>query len=265
MKKKTITLVVYMLVCISLVSVGFAAWIITGGDETHTSGNVTATTVTDKSLSVTNEAWVDGKDSIHFGAPKELPDTDYKWLQSAATDATDYENLSVTYSFTLSTGSPLGEAVYKVNGSFTAPDFTFEKDEEELNLVTLGYVTEATISAKVGNVTIDPTSNSDDFISDLEAAIQDVEANSVDIQITISCDWGLAFGGDNPYEFFNAQAGGTEYKGTYYKGGITKPTYKDFALEALTNLQTGLPLATAKGFAINLEFLELDSKPAQNN
>ena len=112
MKRKTITLVVYMLVCISLVSVGFAAWVITGGTSTNAGGNVTASTVTDSSLSTSQITWSDGS-TIHFGAPVDasgnlIENSEENWFQF---NGTDKQVLSVTFSFDLKAGSDANSSI----------------------------------------------------------------------------------------------------------------------------------------------------------
>lgn len=212
MKKKTITLVIYMLVCISLVSVGFAAWIITGGTSTETTAGIEASQVTDKSLNIVESKWtqydkltqkdvVTDDPTILFGVPAgtRLRDTDWLRFDNDVLD----EKLEATYSFTLNVGE--GGAndaklkdVFNIDGS----SINFEIDdahEDFLNsAVENKYLVGPTLTYFVGGG--NKITDKDDFFE----AIKAVNASSVEIKIQIEFAWGDKSGNDNPYTTFNA-------------------------------------------------------------
>ena len=255
MKKKTITLVVYMLVCISLVSVGFAAWIITGGDETSASGNVNATNVTDLSLQIDRESWDDQADSgsIVFGRPS----TDYTtgWLYAEAGDAV--EKLNATYTFTLSMN---GENNTNTIGGLITNNIdkdlvkiTFKHSTAVQNavaagyikgvnvLVTINYTDKTDSNPKTLTVTQEITSNTTvlegDNIQnngDLVEQLSKINATTATISIKISYMWGQTFGSVNPYDFYNTVQNGN------YEIGDTGTTYIDHAKLHLQGLYTTL-------------------------
>ena len=164
MKKKTITLVVYMLVCISLVSVGFAAWIITGGDESVASGNVKATTVHDESLVIEGESWVNQKDSIVFGVPTlDQNATQDGWLQFDNNEE-EKQNLEVIWQFTLKlsdtsvAGTTVGKAVQKLQSEKIKIELA-DTNEAIKAAVEGSFSTQPELPVAVGNDTYEPVAN----------------------------------------------------------------------------------------------------------
>ena len=235
MKKKTITLVIYMLVCISLVSVGFAAWIITGGDKTEATGNVVATTVNDESLVISGEGWASQNNSIAFGRPESGYNTG--WLQAEAGDAV--QNLSVTYSFTLAlsdqqSASTIGQAVAKLKAEKVKITLTHSAAIQ--NAITAKYIEGEKVAytiaygdskSQTGELAITSVSTeiTEDFLNDLK----EVDAKTATITITISYAWGGNFNNENPYSYYNnASQTGNDMKPN------TQVTYK---ADAKTNLQ----------------------------
>ena len=211
MKKKTITLVIYMLVCISLVSVGFAAWIITGGTSTETSASITASTVTDKSLNIAEEKWTQGgvetdAAAIVFGIPSnaQLKNTD--WLRF---DDVPAEKLEATYSFTLKVGDGTANdkklsEVFKVEGS--SVEFAINQQYEAALTAAVrdGYLVGPVVTYYVGNTKVtdkEEDGTEDDFLE----AIKAVEASSVNIKVEISFNWGSKSDSKNPYTYFNTE------------------------------------------------------------
>lgn len=238
MKRKTITLVIYMLVCISLVSVGFAAWVITGGDNTEATGNVTASTVTDKSLNASDPVF--SSQNINFGSPKGITaaETSTKWFQF---DTADEENLVAMYSFTLKVGNgaqndaSIASTVKQVALTYT--------DSAVDGLISSNYVKAPMFSAWWGTGTegspcVTPTEEAGfaaALLSALTTGTNAVSSSSVEINIKIEYDWGSVFNYENPYNFFNGtvnvQGVATQITGsTIYSGN---QTYKDLAIQAL--------------------------------
>jgi flagellar basal body-associated protein FliL len=254
MKRKTITLVIYMLVCISLVSVGFAAWVITGGDNTEATGNVTASTVTDKSLSVTDPEFEAGYQNINFGSPVGVDPatTTTKWFQF---DTADPENLVAKYSFTLSVGdnnAKLSESLKQVKLTYT--------DSAVDDLISRNYVKAPMFSAWWGTATeaspcVTPTAEAGfaaALLSALTTGTNAVTGSSVKIYIKIEYDWGSVFNNLNPYEFFNGTVNDTPITGsTIYSGN---QTYKDLAIEALGAIDNAFQTAAEESSEVSADY-----------
>ena len=208
MKKKTITLVVYMLVCISLVSVGFAAWIITGGTSETTQAGITASEVTDQSINITGQKWTQSgaetaTPEIIFGAPvTPSTNTNYIWLKA---DGVATEKLEATYSFTIKVGDDQNTTttIKEVfNASASSIEFSIDADHQA------AYTTATTDNAYITAPVITYTVGGDNYDTESAAlaAIAAVETNSVDVSIKIEFDWGTKTLGDNPHVYFNGES-----------------------------------------------------------
>lgn len=122
MKRKTLTLTLSLLVCLSLIGVGFAAWVITSSNENTLEGNIVIDSVEDKRLNVTY-TWVTNEEgttelesapTLSYGiqegvanAPTWLSNADTKENLSAylkitvtAKDGTPYQTANITTALT---------------------------------------------------------------------------------------------------------------------------------------------------------------------
>lgn len=271
MKRKTITLVVYMLVCISLVSVGFAAWVITGGDQTSTSGSITATVVEDRSLTVVenSEKWTDKNDvtltgevgkevAFVFGRPEG--NSGSGWIQYSNTDPV--ESLQLSYQFDLKSDTDLKDAFGSGTITFTQPANLTKYQGD-----TYKYISAPTFKIKVGNndeVALPMTKNQDNAnqlenSSTLATEFGKLAAGvkQVTVKITITYTWGDHFDYDstaenqnlNPYKFYSK----------YSSESDEFTSIKEDAITVLTNIYTDL-----NGQTYSLLF-DLDSKSANAN
>ena len=254
MKRKTITLVVYMLVCISLVSVGFAAWVITGGESKDATGNVTASTVTDKSIDIRGEKWELGgtegaltAGKINFGIPKDA-DND-GWLQ---TIGEDYEDLEAYFFFEVYNQESVGAAVTELNSvSLDLVDNALNDLVNTFNLIKRNDLVFATSTSEFESLPQSWESKTN-FKSVLSSYKDTKNATSVYVVVKVSYSWGDAFQVEedgipvnkNPYDFFNAQTDPSKAsavnKSTYGVSGDGTLSYKDFAYHALNKLDTVL-------------------------
>lgn len=100
-KKKTRSKVIAASIAIlssaAVVSTGFAAWVISGGDSKEATGAITAETVSDASHTLSAVTWDDKKGEIIFGAPEKH--TGGTFLNS---DGKVREKLVATGTFTVS-------------------------------------------------------------------------------------------------------------------------------------------------------------------
>lgn len=258
MKRKTITLVVYMLVCISLVSVGFAAWVITGGDQTSTSGSITATVVEDRSLTIDDytDFWAQpnvennsaelvttSTPTFVFGRPYG-DNNSSRWLQYDNDDP--IANLSATYTFDLKSEIPLVQA-------FGSGSIIFTQPSELVALQADGkkYIGKPVITLTVGSKSAVLTDSKSDDATDTAGltftnetgftgliAQLDSEALTTKVSITITYSWGDYFDDDdddstpnlNPYDYYAQWANGSDDDGN---GTPIKEDAKDVLTEIL--------------------------------
>ena len=218
MKRKTLTLVVGLLLTLSLVGIGFASWVISANDSETIIGNVEVQTVTDRRLDITVSelAFNDGKyqgNSIVFGMPtaEEIADAEIEnpWLTN---DAATLENLSVTFQVVVR---------FKQAGStINASDFTFNAapvvGDGVTGLVTAGYLT-------------GPTVNVVEVVND-NAEGNDKDETKVTYNVTLSFAWGADFGNKNPYLYYNkldvATYGDEAYAALNAINGLSAFTYQ---------------------------------------
>lgn len=214
MKRKTLTLVVGLLLTLSLVGVGFASWVISANDSETIIGNVEVQTVTDRRLEIQVLSGVtSGKgDSIVFGMPtaKEIEDADIEnpWLTN---DAADLENLSVTFQVVVT---------FKSGGEIAASDFTFGATAEASTAVQ-GLVTEKYLTG--------PTIEFTEVVDD-NAEGNAPDATKVTYNVTLSFAWGDDFGTKNPYLYYNkldvATYGDEAYAALNAINGLSALTYQ---------------------------------------
>lgn len=193
MKRKTLTLCLSLFTCLSLIGVGFAAWIISGGDSKTASGNITVETVTDERFTITV---LDEIASIHYGHPATM-NTEGAWLINKDGQK---ENLTVTFDITVTSKSSVED------WNSVTPTATIEVKDST-----------AWTTAVSKMVVVEPD------VSIALASTADDKFSSV-YTVTVTAKWGEKFGGNNPYTFYNAKTA-TET--------IDGKTYADHALEYL--------------------------------
>ena len=173
MKRRTLTLMICLLSVLSLVSVGFASWIITANDTQEAEGNIQIETVTDKRVFIKNQA-VDG--SIIFGAP--------------ATMGTVTEG--ITPWFTTETGTKTEDLTAVI---------TFDVVDSKGDAVDRSKVTiEASVAVKTSEGTTFQALVDAKYIEKAPVVVVD-ESN---FSITVTLNWGELWNKVNPYNFYNA-------------------------------------------------------------
>ena len=230
MKRKSLTLLVCLLACLALGSVGFAAWVITADNSDTATGQVRVDVVKDARLQV--EAEIDG--TIVFGSRAKTSSIAYDWMKYEQTlEGTEGayfaldENLTVTLKLTIGSFSNL-----KAEG--TALTVTFSDAEDQAffeSAIAKEYVaalpvvsyTKAQLEG-LANAAADDASKLEDDVLYLE--------------IDYTFAWGNAFGGTNPIDFYNSQA----YDKTLADGAITTLQDLSSILENVTYLVTIEPV-----------------------
>lgn len=211
MKSKLTITVASILSVLTLVGVGFAAWIISNPSvSADQNGTITAETVSDKSYTL--DAVIAADEKIVFGAPENMS-ADKPWLTADA--GTQTEDLSATLTLTLKYKDwnyvPLNFSVTMKSKKGEANDTVFG------DLVSKNYITNPKISY--------PSGSTDTITNDVEmnGATSTVtipktafpgyddkditKEKDVTLVITITFGWGSYFTVDgsvvNPYTFYN--------------------------------------------------------------
>lgn len=210
MKRKTLTLTLCLLVCLSLIGVGFASWIITNTNTKSEEGNIIVDDVTDQRLTVTYE-WVPNADGSGT-ALTAAPDLKYgikdgvtnapTWL----TNTTTKENLTAYLKITVK--NPNGSA-------HTGANIT------------------ATLTADAGY----ETAKTAGLVGALPTLSATEESGGVYI-LTITLTWGEKFNSKNPAELFAGTA-----VDDALPSGLFDETYKtcgNYAEKYLTDLNNAL-------------------------
>lgn len=202
-RTKVVALATSLLVGVSMIGVGFATWVISKDMTETVSGNVTAETVRDDALDESDFSLGSSTgQSIHFGKPSTT-DIENAWLTN---DDGIVENLTVE--FTLTVSANVGKIVIEFSsddeGWTTATGAGYISDT-----VTFNYSDEADDDKEYFNVD-DDTDNKFTLTKNEDADWDSVSGGTVEITITATFAWGAAFGGENPYDFFN----GSNHKNT---------------------------------------------------
>ena len=202
MKKKSLAGILSLLICIALIGVGFASWVITAGDTETATGNVTVETVEDKRLSITT-TWEDEKSTIVFGQATDTTGVANSWLK--ASDDIQKEVLSVT----------LNIVVANMDSNDTISVVFNPSDEDKYNAALVSkYITGPAVGEELTCTKV----STGNYTCELEFA------------------WGEAFENKNPYIFFNSNNVLGVYDDKDDDDTTNDVTYGDYALESINNL-----------------------------
>ena len=216
MKRKFLLPILSVCMVVALVSVGFAAWLITGNDTSDTAtGNFVTYDVENDYFTVTVDPATGETGTIVFGKPASettTPALEHDWFKFD--DATDVEKLTATFTVTIrpdvpfDTSASVGRDVAKLLGA----------DKVQVKLtgpaaydtaVSKGAVAYPTmkLNAETSTVSVDTgkTFESDGVVLTIPAEkfTESSDKATATATVTITYDWGTAFGGKNPYEYFN--------------------------------------------------------------
>ena len=180
MKRKTFPILLFFLVGLSLIGVGFAGWVITGSDEkTIDDGQIQVDAVTDNRFLVEAVGWLNSKSTINLVADKSGTSFSNPWLTSDS----ENENLSVTYQFKVKKGGEYITTTTNVTATATlGTQLNTEVSKESDRLVKLAD------GINLSNLTVKFNEETQTF------------------SVTLTFAWGEKFGGQNPYKYYNALA-----------------------------------------------------------
>lgn len=183
-----------VLTCIALLSVGFASWLIIHNPEDVETAGGTITAEATEDATVALNVSLSG--NIVFGKPSGEINTG--WLRPTSSMAA--ENLIA--SGTLSATKHNELTGYALTITFTPSDLT-----EFTEAVTNEYLTVIIKLGDLKTITIDNLNVSTEGALVLTYA---ATADLSSVPLSVEFKWGDAFGGKNPYTYFNALTGGYE-------------------------------------------------------
>lgn len=238
-RTKVVALATSLLVGVSMMGVGFAAWVISNNAEATATGNITAEAIKDEALTENDFKITDGASgtTITYGVPENANVNDAShWLH--ADSATKTELLTHAITFSVSSNVNTISVAYAASGSNIEGT---EKNGWDL-AVERGYV--GAISYSISGQDVNSkayfTGTGTTFTKNTEA---DFGNTNVTITITVQFTWGSHFGGQNPYEYYAGKAMSDSRSDGYSLGSSsewtnTAGTYKDDALASLQDLET---------------------------
>ena len=182
MKRKTFPILLFFLVGLSLIGVGFAGWVITGSDtKTIDDGQIQVDAVTDNRFLVEAVGWLNSKSTINLVADKSGTSFSNPWLTSDNENGN--ENLSVTYQFKVKQGGEYITTTTNVTATATlGTQLNTEVSKASDRLVKLAD------GINLSNLTVNFNEETQTF------------------SVTLTFAWGEKFGGKNPYKYYNAMA-----------------------------------------------------------
>lgn len=211
MKSKLTITIASILSVLVLVGVGFAAWVIINPSvNKEAKSSITAEGVTDKSYTL--DAAFAPDEKIVFGAPAET--INGAWLTNPTkADLEAKLTLTLTYNDWAVIPAEFSISMKTKKGGVDDTVFTSLRDGTETTLAGKKIIKDPTISYKDAsneNKVVTPVSvkinGEDTDVAKIkkDAFVVNSDEKTATLEITITFGWGEAFGGDNPYTYYNA-------------------------------------------------------------
>ena len=186
--KKNLVMFTSVFASLAILSTGFAAWVISGGDEkTEEIGDIVVDTVTDNRHTITVEKATGETGKVVFGHPSAT-ETD-AWL--TYDEKNDAEKLDVLLKVTVSNAKNAEIANIFDTKSCVLTEITKEDTESKYAAAN-----------EAGYVGAMPTVQ---FVTSEQESTTTLDANGV-VYVLLHFTWGTEFGGKNPYTYYNDQA-----------------------------------------------------------
>ena len=201
MKRKMMVPVVALLLCVAMVSVGFAAWVITTTTTDTVDGQFTVYNVETRKVDL-GVAFTDS--TVVFGQPLNYSKADGDWLAFDSGTTSTQEDLAAKLQLTVknwSTNTSVGSAL---SGKH---DFTIEVSTVEIQ--SNGTKTNAFDNYVVCPTALTFTVDATGDVTCVNAAGEDVtsgfsfDTNTGILTVNLNFGWGTAFNGKNPITYFN--------------------------------------------------------------
>lgn len=211
MKKKFLTISALVLLCVAMIGVGFAGWVISNEPEpVGKDGQFTTETVSNESYTIDP---INADGDFKFSDPESPDETTHNWLTS---DDAVYEDLEVVFTATIKKG---GENL---------------SDTLTPNIALDGH--SASLSNNIDEITVTLNSLiSSEYIGDCKIAAASYSNGT--LSITVQASWGVAFGEENPYYYYNNQ----EYtSGLASKAATALKALNEISSKVLFNLKVAV-------------------------
>ena len=193
-KRRFIAPLVVLFLCIGLVSVGFAAWVITtGSEDTFSEGQFTVYKVENKSIQISTALGTDN--TVNFGASAKDSAATNSWL-------TFTEGTPEDLTFSLEISITNWEQLKGGNSSISLDVGALAINVSEFN--NNNYIT----TPAAGTISITKANGSWSHTKPNATGWTDVVFDSTTGKVTISYKfgWGSEFGNENPITYYNRQA-----------------------------------------------------------
>ena len=224
-KKSGLIGIIAALSAASVISVGFASWVISQGDHQEITGDIQVDNVDNKIYKISTQ-WVTDytgtveatSHTVVYGHPATMSNAS-AWLTNVDNDGSKTEALDFYLKVTVTNAK--NKAVSDVLGTpaqLTSTGGNYASAQSDGLVGTL-----PTPTLNTGVTSFTTTGENDGFVV-----------------YNISFKWGSYFGEANPYSFYNSKTAGA------YVSGSSGPTWAEDAVTKLTNLNTYLTGATYK-------------------
>lgn len=222
MKKKFLLPILSVCMVVALVSVGFAAWLITGNHTEEAQGQFVTYDVSNQYFKVTVTPTGTGanENKIVFGKPTASTTTQTTdWFKFD--DDVGVQSLSVTFTITIDADVDFVDSTFtpatvlstnKIKLKLTetpktpAASTTYNKFDTAKGA---NYVTAPTFTVNSTSKTADGSTMTSGYTIELQANDFTIQTDkNATATVTVTFAWGSAFNGKNPYEYYNDLNGG---------------------------------------------------------
>ena len=201
-RSKMIAASIAILSSAAVVSTGFAAWVISGGETKEATGNITADTVTNNFHEITLK---NATESVFFGGPAKKTQDENKsaWLTTA--NGSLPEDLDATFIFTV---SGLDNENADPSAIFKSITLTETTDGTDLAKKYETYAENGNKKYLANLPTLD-VANKKTYDTEKATSVgislqkESFESKTQTFTLNIHFGWGSTFGHKNPFEHYN--------------------------------------------------------------
>lgn len=203
-RSKMIAASIAILSSAAVVSTGFAAWVISGGEKQHVSGNITADSVSNNFHEIAFAK--EGNDAeVFFGGPsqEEQKTNTSAWLTTVA--GSKVEDLEASFTFTVSglekaqtNPSELFKYITLTESTTTGDETKYSTYAQAGDKQYLANLPQYDVSSKTGFDPEKPTS-----VGICLQSKNDFASGKQTFMVSIRFGWGTAFEGNNPFTYYN--------------------------------------------------------------